>query len=90
MNISGGASFATPFWQTEDIRLGVVGDNHPPGERSLWVLLSCGTRVSAQCAADLQATPGAAVQVERRNGVWHVQRCLESASGALTAPVNQP
>ena len=42
MNISSGDSCATPFWQTDDIRLGVVGAGHTPGERSLSVLLSCG------------------------------------------------
>ena len=79
MNISSGNSCATPFWQTDDIRLGVVGAGHIPGKRSLSVLLSCGTPVSAECPNHVGATAGAAVQVERRDGRWHVLRCLEGA-----------
>ena len=78
MNISGGASFATPFWQTADLRLGVVTQWETAPMGSCAVVLSCGTLVTARCAADYGARPGAAVRVERLAGVWHIARDLEN------------
>ena len=81
MNISGGESCSTPFWQTMDLRLGVVTQREttPAGSRA--VVLSCGTVVTAQCAADYDARPRAAVRVERRAGVWHIAGDLEDRGG---------
>jgi len=86
MNLTSGASCATPFWQTADIRLAVVTGEGSPGRQSLSVLLSCGTRVNARCPANVRAERGAAVQVERRNGGWHVRRCLEPPAAQRPAP----
>ena len=81
MNISGGASFATPYWQTADLRLGVVTQREtaPAGSRA--VVLSCGTVITAQCPADYDPQPGATVRAERRAGAWHIARDLENPGG---------
>ena len=81
MNISGGESCSTPFWQTMDLRLGVVTQREtaPPGSRA--VVLSCGTVVTARCATDYDTHPGAAVRVERRAGVWHIAGDLDNPAG---------
>ena len=79
MNIAGGASFSTPFWQTENLRLGVVSSGATPPE--LVVRLSCGTQVRARCPEDIDVPPGTAVRVARRNGAWHIEASLETQTG---------
>ena len=82
MNISGGESCSTPFWQTMDLRLGVVTQRESaPAAGSRGVVLSCGTFVTAQCAANYDARSGAAVRVERRSGVWHIAGDLDNPAG---------
>ena len=76
MNISGGAAFSTPHWQTANLRLGVVSAGGEPPD--CVVRLSCGTQVRARCPRNLDVPPGTAVRVARRNGVWHIEASLEA------------
>lgn len=75
MNIAGGQSTATPFWQTEDLRFGIVTSD-VAANRECDVRLSSGDEVRATVPTDVDAPSGTAVRVRRQAQGWCVERVL--------------
>ena len=86
MNIVGGAAFANPVWQTDDLRLGVVAYEGGDRQASRTVVLSCGTRLVARCPGAFEVVPGMAVRVVRRGTDWHIERILDPLPTSGSAP----
>lgn len=76
MNIVSGQSTATPFWQTEDLRFGIVTSDVSTA-RECEVRLSCGNRVCVTVPAGVDLRLGGAVRVCRGAEGWSVEAVLD-------------